>query len=304
MEDTQYWIFYCNPQFYSIDNFLDSGEIKLTWGTHDSQRELFNIGDKGIIRVGLDGRTKKQLNGKQKLESGIYAIVQIISTPDYIPDSDSENWLIHKKTEENELRVWIKILKNLLVSPILINDLKSIQETKQDKALIEGRQLKSFPLSKLAFNKIDEITISKLAEIENIENENCTNLNELRILELKYSNATPKVKEIISRKIERGAISRFVKKINNYECQVCKGLGLNPYGFIKLNGERFIETHHIIPVSEMEQGSLGVLNLITVCPNHHRQMHYGQVKLLENNNDLFRFTIDGKILKINKITSC
>lgn len=158
MKDTRYWIFYCNPKYYPIDDFLDSGELKLTWGTHESQRELFNIGDKGIIRVGLDRRTKKKLNGKQKLESGIYAIVQIISIPDYMPDSDSENCSPRLNPEEFKLRVWIKILKNLSVSPIFIKDLKNIQETKQDDALIKGRQLNSLPFSRLAFDKIDEIT--------------------------------------------------------------------------------------------------------------------------------------------------
>jgi len=167
MKDTRYWIFYCNPEYYPIDDFLNSGEIKLTWGTHSSQRKLFNIGDKGIIRVGLDRRTKERLKGKQKLESGIYAIVQIISIPDYIPDSDSENCSPRLSPEENKLRVWIKILKNLFVSPILIKDLKKIYETNQDEALIKGIRLNSFNLSKTAFNKIDEICDLRLAKSEN-----------------------------------------------------------------------------------------------------------------------------------------
>lgn len=166
MEATGYWMFYCNPKYYPIDDFLNSGELKLTWGTHESQRELFNIGDKGIIRVGLDRRTKQRLNGKQKLESGIYAIVQIISIPDYIPDSDSDNCSPRLNPKDYKLRVWMKILKNLFVSPILIENLKNIQETKQDEALIEGRQLYSLPLSKLAFDKIDEITHNGLTILE------------------------------------------------------------------------------------------------------------------------------------------
>lgn len=166
MENSRYWIFYCNPEYYPIDDFLNSGELKLTWGTHESQRELFNIGDKGIIRVGLDRRTKKQLNGKQKLESGIYAIVQVISLPDHIQDSDIENCSPRLKPKENELRVWMKILKNLFISPILIKDLKNIQATKQDEALIKGRQLYSFLLSKLAFDKIDEIAHNGLTILE------------------------------------------------------------------------------------------------------------------------------------------
>ena len=63
----------------------------------------------------------------------------------------------------------------------------------------------------------------------------------------------------------------------------------------------YVETHHIIPVSELEQGSLGTLNLLTVCANHHRQLHYGDVKLIENNDKYFEFTIDNQQIRINKI---
>ena len=69
----------------------------------------------------------------------------------------------------------------------------------------------------------------------------------------------------------------------------------------KRNGEFYVETHHIIPVSELEQGSLGTLNLLTVCANHHRQLHYGDVKLIENNDKCFEFTIDNQKIRIDKM---
>jgi hypothetical protein len=50
----------------------------------------------------------------------------------------------------------------------------------------------------------------------------------------------------------------------------------------------------------MSEGSLSPDNLITVCANHHRQLHYGDVKLIENNSK-FIFVIDGKYVEIPKI---
>jgi len=304
MDYTGYWIFYCNPRLWEIDDYLDIGEIYSTWTITDWQKDFFRKGDKGIIRVGEDKRTKAQLNGKQRLESGIYAIVEIVSAADFIMDSDGKHWLDPNRTDEKRLRVRIKILNNLLAKPIYKRDLMHYTETSLDDALISGRQNSSWALSKKAYDKIIELTNFNYNEIEKVKEETFDNLRELKLLELKYSNATPRLKEIISKKIERGEISRIVKKINNFECQVCKVLGLNPAGFLKINGEPYIETHHIIPVSEMEQGSLGVLNLITLCPNHHRQMHYGNVRLIDNNSDVFKFEIDKKEITINKITGC
>ena len=38
-------------------------------------------------------------------------------------------------------------------------------------------------------------------------------------------------------------------------------------------GEVFLETHHIVPLSE--GGADSVKNAAAVCPNHHREAHYG-----------------------------
>lgn len=57
-------------------------------------------------------------------------------------------------------------------------------------------------------------------------------------------------------------------------------------GFVKQNGEVFLECHHIISLSE--QGPDLLTNVIALCPNHHREAHYGkrwewlQDKFLEN----------------------
>lgn len=54
----------------------------------------------------------------------------------------------------------------------------------------------------------------------------------------------------------------------NGRCEFC----LQP-GFTLPDGRVFLETHHVIPLSE--GGSDSANNVAAVCPNHHREAHYG-----------------------------
>lgn len=300
MENTGYWISYCNPSYFDIEEFLSIGEINTTWTIMDWQKDLFQIGQLGIIRVGNDNRSLKQRNGKDKLERGIYATFKIISTADFFPDSDLNLWLNPEKRDQKRLRVKIRITKNLLYSPILIDNLKTIKETKNDEPLIKARQASSWSLTENAFRKIAQLAEIEFNKTENIKEESILNLDDIKKLEEKYRNATPKIKEIISKRIERGEISKEIKKINNFNCQICGGLGNKTDTFKKINGEYYIETHHIIPVSELSQGLLGISNLMTVCANHHRQLHYGDVKIINETEIAFIFQIDGRKITIEK----
>jgi Prolyl oligopeptidase family len=88
------------------------------------------------------------------------------------------------------------------------------------------------------------------------------------------------VKQWISETIERGPIGALVKQATGFECQLCAALGCNPVGFLKSNDEPYVEAHHVTPVLKREIGSFASINVMTLCPNHHRQMHYGAVKVV------------------------
>ncbi len=104
-------------------------------------------------------------------------------------------------------------------------------------------------------------------------------LAELADIEDRYRDARPEVRERVSRTIERGRVGALVKKLNGFKCQICEALGDDPIGFLKLSGEPYVEAHHVMPVSKREIGSLAASNVLTACPNHHRQLHYGQVEV-------------------------
>lgn len=128
------------------------------------------------------------------------------------------------------------------------------------------------------------------------------NLESIAKLEEKMGMKTPEVKQRISNYIERGSISKQVKKATNFKCLVCEQLGENPHSFKKRNGEFFIETHHVVPVSTLKKGVLGITNLMTVCANHHRQLHFGDSDIIEITEKHFKLTIDSQVITINKIT--
>ena len=116
-------------------------------------------------------------------------------------------------------------------------------------------------------------------------------VNDLAEIERKLLARPPMVQERVSRFIERGSIGARLKRANGFSCQICDALGLESVGFIKLDGEPYVEAHHATPVSAMEIGSLSATNIMILCANHHRQMHYGNVNI-ERTTATFIITLD------------
>jgi hypothetical protein len=52
----------------------------------------------------------------------------------------------------------------------------------------------------------------------------------------------------------------------------CEYGGCRPFN--KINGQTYLETHHVISLSE--QGPDRPSNVIALCPNHHREAHFGE----------------------------
>jgi hypothetical protein len=63
-------------------------------------------------------------------------------------------------------------------------------------------------------------------------------------------------------------IRQRVIDFSNGKCEYCQ----KP-GFMKLNGERYLEAHHVISLAN--NGDDSVDNLIALCPEHHREAHFG-----------------------------
>lgn len=92
----------------------------------------------------------------------------------------------------------------------------------------------------------------------------------INILDNAYKTATPRERQRLVRWIERGSvIGGRVKALNNHVCQVC---GIRP--FMMKSGRPYAEAHHVIPLEKREPGSLASTNVICLCANCHRKMHF------------------------------
>lgn len=92
-------------------------------------------------------------------------------------------------------------------------------------------------------------------------------------LDIKYRN-TPEFKETIIGLIQRPSLlSNAIKEKYGYKCMIC-----GYPGFLKKNGEKYAEVHHMIELSQKAPKTLQSWNLLVVCPLCHRKLHYADVK--------------------------
>ena len=89
----------------------------------------------------------------------------------------------------------------------------------------------------------------------------------------KYRNATPRKRISISEQIARpNAITDFLKRFQNYTCQIC-----GEAGFLQNNGKNYVETHHIVELHKFIPGSYCSDNIVVVCATCHKKLHYALV---------------------------
>jgi 5-methylcytosine-specific restriction endonuclease McrA len=63
-------------------------------------------------------------------------------------------------------------------------------------------------------------------------------------------------------------VRREVERRSNGRCEFCGAIG-----FSRTDGTRYVETHHIIALAN--DGVDRVTNVIGLCPNHHKEAHFG-----------------------------
>lgn len=200
-EITGYWTFICNPQKWDIDKLLATNIEYDTYQVNDWYKDDVKPKQLGIIRVGIDNRTKNQLGERKKLSPGIYAVVEILDTPTFSTDV-SEFYLNEEDQGQKKLRVKIRYLKNLLNTPLLLDRLKQNEILSRDQYIINGFQRATMPLRNDAFEEIINLLGTDDQIFSNIENDLSDTVDEISQLELKYQEASLQVKEIISSRIK------------------------------------------------------------------------------------------------------
>jgi predicted HNH restriction endonuclease len=297
---TAYWVFACNPKKWAIDRFLDRRVEHDTWGVRPSDRERFGPGQLGIVRVGVDRRSAAERNGSPPLEPGIYAVCEIESVAFDATGASDEFWAPGEAREPGWPTVKLRYLRTFLDGPLTIARLRA-EVPDISPLLLNGFQAASFPIAANDFHRVMALLDIEPDELVSAGEHDDIAGEKLAAMEQKYLHACPETKERLSRTIERGQIGALVKRAMGFKCQVCEALGRNPVGFLKKSGEPYVEAHHVMPVSKREVGSLAAANVMTVCANHHRQMHYGNIDVAVT-SESFQFTIDGTPVKIPRLS--
>ena len=184
------------------------------------------------------------------MNSGVYAIVKVLSKPklkDQITVYD--NVYINNKEStflKRKYYVEIEYISNLISSPLTIDYLKQFKEINDDKYLIPGFQSATIPLSENAFEKLLELSNTKLymnSDFNNIEN--------VDIITETEKDAIVKIR-IGQSKIRQQLISKECK------CKICG-----------INQEKFLIASHIKPWSKSNDfEKLDLDNMFLLCPHH------------------------------------
>ncbi|MDY0236316.1 MAG: EVE domain-containing protein [Gudongella sp.] len=309
IKPTGYWSFICQPKKWDIDKFFEEDITRDTYQIDNWQKEWFEAGQLGIIRVSKDKRTKVELEGRKKLDSGVYAIVRILGKPYRRGDSKSKFWTDDSYIDPDRYIVDIEYLKKINTEPILIDNLKMDIKIK-DKYLINGWQGSSVPLTKESFREIlirieatdfllESInTIKSINGILNVNGRNGledeTTLEE--ILETDFQNKTEKYfaedYEIRDEKKQKevplvlGRGTYFPRSIKvakraivdaNYLCE----LDSNHKDFLsKTSCQNYVEAHHLIPMEFQNEFDYSIdveANIISLCAVCHKLLHHANL---------------------------
>ncbi len=138
------------------------------------------------------------------------------------------------------------------------------------------------------YQRLTDTFIEKITKSEYI-------LNTEEAKEL-FEDNTELKNETIEKKIE--IVKRYKSIIDKIKIKYdskCQIENCN-FTFKKLNGENYSEGHHLIPLSL--GGSQNEDNVVILCPNHHRMMHYANTIIFDKNHNLRKININGEELII------
>jgi hypothetical protein len=118
-------------------------------------------------------------------------------------------------------------------------------------------------------------------------------LKTLFALNEKLRNLPPKVLNNKAQAyLDRGSsVTTALKKLLGAKCQICEWEGFVKKKSKNNNEEGFIEAHHITQISDRENGSLCTDNIILVCPNCHREIHYGSGFSVISSGDVIKIQL-------------
>ena len=143
--------------------------------------------------------------------------------------------------------------------------------------LVSFRQLKNNGLKNRLMGpcRVNPQLSAYLAHVEEIQQDeekqesHLQSLSTAQLLALaKKHSGQSRTKQSTTNSFSRSPyIAQYAKRRANGFCQLCD----NPAPFVAANGEPYLESHHVIWLSQGGQDSID--NTVALCPNCHRKMH-------------------------------
>lgn len=92
--------------------------------------------------------------------------------------------------------------------------------------------------------------------------------------------------DVIAKRYERDSeLTKIIKRLRGNKCQICG------YSFKTKSGEDYSECHHL---ERLADNGLDVSkNILVLCANHHRQFHFGDVRVFHHDEHGIKLFIDG-----------
>ena len=117
-QPTGYWTFMCNPSRYQVDKCLEEvGDVD-GWMVAPFHAPYFAPGQLGVIRVGVDTRSRAVRGTAIPLKSGVYAVVEILSKATPRSTERDAYWVDRTSAIAGTPFVDMRVIHNLVHVPL------------------------------------------------------------------------------------------------------------------------------------------------------------------------------------------
>lgn len=280
---TGYWLFLVNPTRWDAEEWRATGERHLLYLVSKDDRAKMQPGDLGLLRI----------NRQSGAPATFIAAVEILTAPALLREPDTR---FFRNPDDGAPALRTRL--SVVAATDLTVSAADFPNTPAFRYVHDAVPRTTIPIVRDAFLPIAWALGLTGADLK--EQRAGRTITGVHRLEVAAAAANPIRKERISKVIERGPIGQAVKAALKGRCQICVALGLPGAAFIKRNGDAYAEAHHVIPVSTLQAGALSHLNIMVLCPNHHRQAHYGDFTIKSDHSDHWLVDVDRQRLQIDK----
>ena len=250
------WIFQGNPNIFDIDAYLTDHKI-IWWAVNQKQFvPKMNVGDEAYLWRSIS----RAHSGGGIIGHGI-----LIGTPEVYTSEELKLYFFEKKRGEAKLRVRISMDSIQLEPPKISREFLKSDPVLSKLSILRFANATNFELSKEQARRLSELYFGIEGALESTGEPDAAEFPEGRAAYVLHR------KRERSASLIRQAKSQALKKFGRLFCQVC-GFDFNKsYGRV---GEGYIEAHHTMPVSELDEDSVTrIQDIALVCSNCHRMLH-------------------------------